>query len=439
MTPRLVIMSAPTISLATFTVDVTPPLGSPVAYAPARSITDPLSARGLVLLGAGAPIVLCAVDWIGVYRSGRDRWRAALADAVGTTPDRVAIQSLHQHDAPRWDARGEELLASQGLGAQCFDTSYAEDVIARTASAARDAVPSARPVTELGLGSAVVDRIASNRRILGPDGTVAIVRFSKCSDPAGIAAPEGLIDPELTMISFWDGDEPLAVVTSYACHPQSYYGQGDVTAEWVGLARRNREEAVPGPLHLHLTGAAGDVAAAKYNDGTPPRRPELAGRLADAMAAAWQATVRQPLGHVAWRTVEAGLPLARHLDPAVLQGVLADPAAVRTERIRSAVKLALLEESVDGHYPVDVAALHLDDARLVLLPGEPFVAYQLAARAAHDGLVMVSGYGDYSPGYIGTEVAYGQGGYETEPSSSSVAPEVEGVLLAAIREVLAPA
>ena len=57
--------------MGVFHADATASIGSPVAYAPARSITDPLSARGVVILGAGAPIVICAVDWLGIGRSGR--------------------------------------------------------------------------------------------------------------------------------------------------------------------------------------------------------------------------------------------------------------------------------------------------------------------------------------------------------------------------------
>ena len=63
------------LRVAVFRVDVTPALGSPVAYAPARKIEDPLSARGIVLLGAGRPIVLCAVDSIGIGNEGFDLWR----------------------------------------------------------------------------------------------------------------------------------------------------------------------------------------------------------------------------------------------------------------------------------------------------------------------------------------------------------------------------
>lgn len=50
--------------------------------------------------------------------------------------------------------------------------------------------------------------------------------------------------------------------------------------------------------------------------------------------------------------------------------------------------------------------------------------------------VCMAAYGDYGPGYIGTEIAYSQGGYETSDRASRVAPQVEGVLMAAMQSLL---
>src|SRR5277367_1642536 len=94
------------LSVATFQTDATPPLGSPLCCAavkPAKEIGDPLSARGIVILGSGRPIVLCAVDWVGIANGGYDRWRSQLAEAAGTTVDRVEVHTLHQHDTPGCD------------------------------------------------------------------------------------------------------------------------------------------------------------------------------------------------------------------------------------------------------------------------------------------------------------------------------------------------
>ena len=100
-------------------------------------------------------------------------------------------------------------------------------------------------VTHLGLGRAKVDRVASNRRILGSDGNVKHVRWSFTADREARDAPEGLIDPFVQLIGFWDGEKPLALLTYYATHPQSYHGKGAVSGDTVGLARAMRSASCP--------------------------------------------------------------------------------------------------------------------------------------------------------------------------------------------------
>src|SRR5260221_7952038 len=84
------------LRLATFDIDATPPIGSFMAYDPVTNKWDlGLRARGVVLLGTGQPIVLCAVDWIGIANESHDAFCRALARAAGTSPDRVAVHTPH--------------------------------------------------------------------------------------------------------------------------------------------------------------------------------------------------------------------------------------------------------------------------------------------------------------------------------------------------------
>ncbi len=55
--------------------------------------------------------------------------------------------------------------------------------------------------------------------------------------------------------------------------PQSYYAEGGVSCDFVGLARNEREKALPGVAVVHFNGASGNVAAGKYNDGSHENRP----------------------------------------------------------------------------------------------------------------------------------------------------------------------
>lgn len=50
------------LRIGTFDVDASPPIGSPLAYDPTKGVETPLSCRGIVIAGAGRPIVHCAVD-----------------------------------------------------------------------------------------------------------------------------------------------------------------------------------------------------------------------------------------------------------------------------------------------------------------------------------------------------------------------------------------
>ncbi|TXT32728.1 MAG: hypothetical protein FD138_2035, partial [Planctomycetota bacterium] len=450
------------LRIGVFRVDATPPLGTPVAYALARKIEDPLSARGVVLLGAGQPIVLCAVDWIGIANGGHDAWRESLAHAVGTSVDRVAVHVLHQHDGVRCDFSSEELLAPHGLTGKRFDVPFVRKTIANAALAAKAALEKAQPVTHLGIGEAKVEKVASNRRILGPNGRVAIARSSSYRIPEPIlsrlneeakrqgyelsasrveealAAPEGVIDPLLKMLTFFDGDRPLVSLSYYATHPQSYFGQGDVTAEFVGLARTEHEQS-PGDLPLiHFNGASGNVAAGKYNDGTPETRVVLTKRMADGMKQARAATKKIPLtaADCEWRVQPVRLPVATYLDADKLRATLENPQATEAERLTAAGKLAyVLRRKQD--IPIELSCLKLGNVYVLHMPGELFVEYQLAAQQMRPtDTVCMAAYGDVGTGYIGTEIAYSQGGYETQPSSSNTAPQVERVLMDGIRALL---
>ncbi len=300
------------------------------------------------------------------------------------------------------------------------------------------ALKSAQPVTHYGWGEADVKEIASNRRILGPDGRVRAERFTATKDPALRAEPEGTIDPQVSLLSFWNGDRPLAVLGYYACHPQSYYRTGVPSPDFPGIARFIRGQAVPEALHVHFNGAGGNIGAGKYNDGAKENRMTLALRLADGMKRAWEATERHPLAanQLGWQTVPVRLPVASHLEEAKLV------AAIKTQPARGPIaepdQLAWLKRAETGR-AIELACLRVDTVRVLHMPGELFVEYQLAAKAMRRDLhVAMAAYGEYGPDYIGTAAAYGQGGYETSPKASNVDARAEPILMAAMKRLLEP-
>lgn len=154
----------PPLRIAAFHVDATPPLGSPLANGtvkPAAEIVTPLTARGIVLLGAGQPIVLCAFDWVGIANESHDTFRSALAEAVGTATERVTVHTLHQHDAPGSDFATERLLLEHGLGGLYSNADFDRQVVERLAAAAKASLSKSQPISHVGLGSGQVEKVAS--------------------------------------------------------------------------------------------------------------------------------------------------------------------------------------------------------------------------------------------------------------------------------------
>jgi hypothetical protein len=423
-----------TLRLSTFDVDATPPVGSFLAYDQMVNSWDlGLRAKGIVILGAGQPVVLCAVDWIGISNDSQDAFKHALAEAAGTVPERVAVHTVHQHDAPISDFGAERLLKEAGLPLLSYESSYQNEIINRLGIAVKNSLGKSQPVTHIGLGQAEVYEVASNRRILGPDGKVKTMRHEGRRNPALQALPEGVVDPVVSVVSFWNSDQPIAVLSYYANHPMSYYRTGVANPDISGIARFMRQLAVPQALHVHFNGAGGNISTGKYNDGAKELRGIIAERLADGMKRAWETTTKEPVTakDIAWNSIPVALPPASFIESIQTE--------MKTQTMQyltnNLFKLVWLKRLQAGG-KINIGCLGLGRARILFMPGELFVEYQLAAKKMRPDLfVAMAAYGDYATGYICTAKAYKEGGYEAG-IASAVTPEAEGIIMDVMRKLL---
>ena len=443
--------------LSTFSADVTIPIGHPCmggGIAPARVVKDPLLAKGFVLLGGEKPLVLLALDWCEIRGSSFDKWKQTLAEAAGTEPQRVLVISTHVHDAPVMDEDAEKLLRDiEATGAwknipppdpkaaiqtaSVCQPAFNEACIARVAAALRESLPSAVRITHFGAGKAKVERIASNRRFFTPSGALSYGRFSRSTNKDAQDADEGTVDPWLRTLSFWNGDKPVCALHSYAVHPMSSYGNGRVSADFPGDARERMQKSHSSVFQIYASGCSGNVTAGKYNTGDPANTPVLAGRLHDAMEAAWAATERTALEGIGFKL--ALMPLGARATPAHTEAVLRQRLAEGVkpfERSEAAMGLAWYERVKKGHR-IEVPAIEFSASHiLMLLPAEAYVEFQLFAQECRPkSFVMVMGYGECGPGYIPIERSF------TERDSNLndwawTPPGSEAVMKAAIQEVL---
>jgi hypothetical protein len=214
----------------------------------------------------------------------------------------------------------------------------------------------------------------------------------------------------------------------------SYYGDGRVSADFCGLARQRRQEETK-VFQAYFTGCSGNVTAGKYNDGAKENRPVLRDRMAAAMRAAWNATTRYEARPWSWRVEPIRLEPRRErsFGAEASRSLLADAKASKAARGNAALQLGWLRR-IDR--PIELTCLDLGPAAVLHLPGEPFIEYQLKAQALRpDTFVCVAGYGDGGPGYIPTDRAFLEGGYE--PTVALAAP-CEAPLTQAMAMVLQP-
>ena len=160
-----------TLQMGTFACDVTPPTGHPLCGGWVKAVVgvdDPELAKGVVLRDGGGTYVLCAIDWCELRNDAYDLMRAKIAEAAGTSPSRVAVQCVHQHNAPLTDLDAEELVKGGKAGrlvagfrsAPAADASALQDLVHRLGRLAEE-IPE---VGELDL----------NPVLAGPDGCVAV-------------------------------------------------------------------------------------------------------------------------------------------------------------------------------------------------------------------------------------------------------------------------
>ena len=430
-------VSARNLRLATFRFDVTPPIGHGCCggwIKPIEVVDDPMEALGVVLLGAGDPIVICAVDWTGLLNEAHVAWRQALAAAAGTTPDRVSVHCVHQHNAPFACIEAEKIVAAQGDLPHMLDLKFFDECLVKAKAAVTEAMKAAQPVTHIAAGEGEVEKVAGNRRILGPDGKVATMRGSASKDPKHQELPEGLIDPNLKTVAFYHGEKKLAACHYYACHPMSYYADGRATADFCGLARRRRQQDEPGCLHIYFTGCAGNIAAGKYNDGSKEMRPILTQRIYEGIVRSEQNLKKEPVETLRWVTQDILPETDPKYDAEKILAQIADKTQPVVARNRPSYIVSWIKRC-EKKIPITLSSLHINQVSLVHFPAESFLEYQLRTQnMAPDRFVACAAYGDGGPWYIPTKEAYPQGGYEV--SVAWCGPGIDDVLTEGVKQLL---
>ena len=152
-------------------------------------------------------------------------------------------------------------------------------------------------------------------------------------------------------------------------------GTGEVTPEFVGLARNRRIEEDPGVAHIYFTGCAGNITAGKYNDGIADNRELFTQRIHQAMLAAEAVSTRRSLVRMRWKVEHVYLPPREDMNEPDLRAILGETKTNVKTKSKTAIMLAYLHRQ---NVPIPITCLHInDEVGIMHLPGETFIEYQI--------------------------------------------------------------
>jgi neutral/alkaline ceramidase-like enzyme len=225
--------------------------------------------------------------------------------------------------------------------------------------------------------------------------------------------PLGTVDPDVPVLTarLRGSQRLLAVVFTYACHPQYALSVPDYFPDWPGEAAAMLEAAHPGSTALFINGCAGNINANYDVSGGPG--PVLAGAVQEVIGGSGMRPVSGPL---VTSYTEASLPL--DLDQTDSFGDL-----ITTERLRAIYQdIRFHDVGMEGYFrrharqmvraidlgklpravplPVQLWRFGADDPlRLLALGGEVLAHYALFFKSEFKGL-WVASYANEVPSYV---------------------------------------
>ena len=388
------------MKVGTSQIDITPQPGVELSGFAARTqpstgVLDPLFAKALYLADGGERVLWIHCDLVGIDRAIVLEFRDWARQRLGLTAGQVMLSATHTHSGPCTIH-----LHECGL----YDPTYVKILQGRL----REAAEAALSQTE-------------ECEVVTTEGhlDLAVDRRRQASTHT---------DPRVAALGFRRSDGAFkAVVVNYAMHPVALGSSNrQISADMPGQAALRLSRQLRGnPAVLVTNGACGNLNSPGEN--VPFTQIEVwGGQIADAVAArlAQAPPTSRPLFRVAAHVFS--LPLDT-LDVAGIEAfarkALLDKKSLAewgdkyrraVEQWRSALVAAAQSGRALDHRDAELFAFRLGDVILVGANAEVFSEFTDWLRAGTEQKVYVIGYANGDMGYLPTQAAYAEGGYEVE-------------------------
>lgn len=423
--------------------DITPQdsqylFGYPHVARYSTGVHDPLLSSALYLSDGRTPLLFIANDIIFVGKATANRVRRRIEEATGVPVGHILVSATHTHSGPSTvdyiSLEGDPTVPKVD---ERYLRRFEDGIVAAGIAAVRRAAPA-----EVGVAVADGSAVGTNRR-----------------NPAGPADPQ----VPVLLVRSAAGGRPIACMLVCSMHPTVLREQSTVvSADFPGMARRYLQEHLLGsdcPV-LHHTGPAGNQSPRHVIRGNTLAE---ARRLGEALARAVATAAGQIRFAASLETDvrRAFLDLPRRVFPPIAEAERKLAAAAqrldqlrRSSATRQEVRLAevdwfgaeetlrltrlaaegRLEAVYQACLPAEIQAMRIGPWNFVGWPGEIFVEHALAVKAQACDTYIISLANGELQGYIATEAAAAEGGYEA--SNAIFAAEAGRMLVEATLALL---
>lgn len=423
-------------------MDITLPLGTGLAgyFAPraAAGVLDPMSLNAIAMSDGNETALVITVDCLGIREMFCNEIKALIEERTGVPADHIILNALHQHTS--------FVMRPKGGTCALQDTAYIDVLYRKFADAAKMAVDDMAEA-ELCVGIAPVEKpLSFIRRYRMQDGQVKTNPGDCWTE---IVEPAGKSDNDVRLLRFKRQDKKDIALVNFCTHPD-VIGGDKISADWPGFVRRFVEEEHPDAHCLLVNGFQGDVNHINFQVSPEERGPkgyahsEYMGRvIADTVNTLWdqgqareKTAVRAAQTEIYNRTRTDGFEDYDKCKPIYDEfqktfklpgnGDIKDLAYLRR----------VVEMRTDPIWrKVPVSVIGVGDLAFVGLGGEPFSHYAEAIReGASDKLIISVTCANGFEGYLPTEAAFREGGYEA--TASAFTPDLESQCVDAAVELL---
>ena len=367
-------------------------------------------------------LVFIEADLVSLPRDSYITLRKLVSSETGIPVENIMLGCTHNHAAPTMDKRN-----SESEWYKQFNNNVLKSV--------NDAIADLEPVkTGGGTGKS---NIAMNRRKRMEE-TLSYTTFDennssqsygkyKTDNPVKIremegvyrlgANPSGPIDENIGIMRIDNlSGQPKAVFVNYACHGTSLGGRNNkISPEWSGHMLEYIEKNIPGVTGIFAQGAAGDI------------NPRFVGGL-DGNVDNLEYTAQ--LGYEIGKEAVAVFSAIQTGNPVNPEIKIVD------KNITCPLKYSeVIKDFKNTTVDIPVTAIRIDDFTWVTFPGELFHEIGKTVKSAtHARYPFLVGYCNGSFGYLPTQQAFSEGGYE--PWTSRFAPVTEKIFLKGVEQVL---